>query len=182
MTKILVNRLRHLLSELIGPLQNSFLPKRGTANNAIILQELLHKKGFLVAPPQRTTARGPLSPYLFVICMEKLSLAISGEVNARRWIPVKASRGGPGISHLLFAEDVLLFCTATSSQVHLAKDMLDRFVASSGLKVNAAKSRAFSSVRITRGCKDHLASITGIRFTTKLERYLGFPLLKGRVN
>ncbi|KAI4353031.1 hypothetical protein L6164_002009 [Bauhinia variegata] len=118
------------------------------------------RKGFLVAPPHRTT-RGPLSPYLFVICMEKLSLAISGEVNARRWIPIKASRGGPGISHLLFADDVLFFCKATSSQVHLAKDMLDRFVAASGLKVNAAKSRAFSSVRITRGCKGHLAASLG---------------------
>lgn len=35
-SKVLVNRLRPLLDSLIGPLQSSFIPKRGTADNALI--------------------------------------------------------------------------------------------------------------------------------------------------
>lgn len=40
-TKVLVNRLRPFLSDLIGPLQGSFIPGRGTRDNTILAQELL---------------------------------------------------------------------------------------------------------------------------------------------
>lgn len=41
-TKVLVNRLRPFLDQIIGPYQSSFLPGRGTNDNAIILQEVIH--------------------------------------------------------------------------------------------------------------------------------------------
>jgi hypothetical protein len=41
-TKVLVNRLRPFLDQIIGPYQSSFLPGRGTSDNAIILQEVVH--------------------------------------------------------------------------------------------------------------------------------------------
>lgn len=41
-TKILVNRIRPLLDYIISPFQSSFLPGRGTSDNAIILQEVTH--------------------------------------------------------------------------------------------------------------------------------------------
>ncbi|MCI05653.1 RNA-directed DNA polymerase (Reverse transcriptase), partial [Trifolium medium] len=54
-TKIMVNRLRPFLTQIIGPYQSSFLPGRGTTDNAIILQEAIHsmrkskrKKGDMV--------------------------------------------------------------------------------------------------------------------------------------
>ena len=37
-----MNRLRPYLDELISPWQNSFIPNRGTGDNAIIVQEVLH--------------------------------------------------------------------------------------------------------------------------------------------
>lgn len=40
-TKVLVNRLRPLLNNLIGPHQSNFLPGRGTSDNAIVLQEIV---------------------------------------------------------------------------------------------------------------------------------------------
>jgi hypothetical protein len=58
-----------------------------------------------------------MSPYLFVICMEKLSCMIAKKVNKRQWKPVQVTRGGPEISHLLFADDILLFTSAKCSQV-----------------------------------------------------------------
>lgn len=36
-TKVLMNRLRPLLSDMISPLQSSFIPGRGTTDNAILL-------------------------------------------------------------------------------------------------------------------------------------------------
>lgn len=41
-TKVLVNRLRPMLDNIIGPYQSSFLPGRGTCDNAIVLQEIIH--------------------------------------------------------------------------------------------------------------------------------------------
>lgn len=42
LTKVLVQRIRPILSNLIGPFQSSFLPGRGTTDNAIVLQEIVH--------------------------------------------------------------------------------------------------------------------------------------------
>ena len=41
-TKVLVNRLRPHLAEIVGPLQGGFIPGRGTPDNIIIAQEVLH--------------------------------------------------------------------------------------------------------------------------------------------
>jgi len=41
-TKVLVLRLRQILDTIIGPFQSSFLPGRGTFDNAVVLQESIH--------------------------------------------------------------------------------------------------------------------------------------------
>jgi hypothetical protein len=53
-TKVLVLRLRSILDSIIGPYQSSFLPGRGTSDNANVLQEIIHfmrksknKKGYV---------------------------------------------------------------------------------------------------------------------------------------
>ncbi|KAK2664916.1 hypothetical protein Ddye_003490 [Dipteronia dyeriana] len=40
----------------------------------------------------------PLSPYIFVLCMEKLSHIINPKLMEGDWTPVKVSRGGPGLT------------------------------------------------------------------------------------
>ncbi|XP_057453009.1 uncharacterized protein LOC130744863 [Lotus japonicus] len=59
----------------------------------------------------------PLSPYLFVLCMERISSAISTAVQEGRWDPICTVRNGPGLSHVFFVDDVLLFVKAKVSQV-----------------------------------------------------------------
>ena len=41
-TKVLVNRVRPFLHEIVSPLQGSFIPGRGTSDNIIITQEVIH--------------------------------------------------------------------------------------------------------------------------------------------
>lgn len=41
-TKVLVSRVRPFLDRLISPMQNSFLPGRGTMDNAFLAQEIIH--------------------------------------------------------------------------------------------------------------------------------------------
>jgi len=121
----------------------------------------------------------PLSPYLFILCMEKLSIAINHAVHQGSWEPIQITNGGPKISHLLFADDVLLFTKAKNSQFYFLTDLFDKFSRASGLKINISKSRAFYSSGIPQDKINNLTTISGIRSTTSLGRYLGFPMLNG---
>lgn len=58
---------------------------------------------------------------------------------------------------------------------------MERFGKASGLKVNTTKSRAYFSKGVPTSVKDRLASMTSIRNTGALDKYLAFPILKGRL-
>jgi len=122
----------------------------------------------------------PLSPYLFILCMEKLSISINRDVFQGNWDPIHITNTGPNLSHLLFADDVLLFSKARNSQIRFISDLFDRFSRTSGLKINLSKSKAFYSSGTPQAKIHKLTSISGIRSTTSLDKYLGFPILKGR--
>ncbi|KAG7594034.1 Reverse transcriptase domain [Arabidopsis thaliana x Arabidopsis arenosa] len=51
----------------------------------------------------------PLSPYLFVLCMERLCHLIENSIEAEDWKPINLSQGGPKLSHICFADDLILF-------------------------------------------------------------------------
>ena len=242
-TKVLVNRLRPFLMDLVGPLQNSFIPGRSTTDNVIIAQEILHhmhrskgKKGnmaikidlhkaydsvdwgfleqtlvdfdfpdvirnlimFCVASsslsivwngvrlenfsPNRGLRQGdPMSPYLFVLCMERLSAMISQKVDSGVWKPVKVTRRGMGISHLLFADDILLFAEAKVSQLRIIMKVLKHFEEISGLAVNVDKSKVMVSGNVNRRKREKLAAMSSIALAGNLGKYLGFPLFQGRI-
>ncbi|MCI37624.1 RNA-directed DNA polymerase (Reverse transcriptase), partial [Trifolium medium] len=69
----------------------------------------------------------PLSPYLFILCMEKLSVTINDAVQQGNWDLIHISNNGPKMSHLLFADDVLLFTKARNSQLRFITNMFDSF-------------------------------------------------------
>ena len=59
--------------------------------------------------PSRGIRQGdPLSPYLFIMCMEILRFLINGKCEEKLWDPVKASRNGLAFSHLFFTDDLVL--------------------------------------------------------------------------
>ncbi|XP_072071612.1 uncharacterized protein [Arachis hypogaea] len=83
--------------------------------------------------PRRGLRQGdPISPYLFVLCMERLACFISKQVDEGIWDGVAVSRGGPRVSHLMFADDLLLFCKAKKSQVQNVVHTLELFCKASG--------------------------------------------------
>jgi hypothetical protein len=96
---------------------------------------------------------------------------------------VSISRNGPTLSHLFFMDDVLLFTKATRSQVFMVEGNLTNFVNMLGLKVNISKSRAFffSSATTIRSRIESLVATIGIRQSSWLEKYIGFPMVHGRL-
>ena len=70
--------------------------------------------------PTRELHQGDLlSPYLFVLCMERLRHLIWDKVSLGEWKLLQISRNGPTISHIFFADDCLLF-TKVKGQVALS--------------------------------------------------------------
>ncbi|XP_061354924.1 uncharacterized protein LOC133299477 [Gastrolobium bilobum] len=84
--------------------------------------------------PTRGIRQGdPLSPYLFVLCIERLGHMISSLMDQKKWKPVKLRRRGPPISHLFFADDLLLFMEASLDQAELVSTALNIFCLGSDL-------------------------------------------------
>ncbi|CAA0806859.1 Uncharacterized mitochondrial protein AtMg01250 [Striga hermonthica] len=67
--------------------------------------------------PSRGIRQGdPISPYLFVLCIERLAHAIQNAVHEEKWKPISVGRGRVQIPYLLFADDLLLFLEASVDQ------------------------------------------------------------------
>ena len=69
-------------------------------------------KGFI--NPTRGIRQGdPLSPYIFLLCAERLSTLLHKASTLGRLKGIQSSHGGPWISHLFFTNDSLLFGQAS---------------------------------------------------------------------
>lgn len=91
--------------------------------------------------PLRGIRQGdPLSPYLFILCMEVLGRIIEDKCSKKIWNPVKASIIGLAFSHLFFADD-LLFAKADTLNCTSIREALDEFCMISGQKINLTKSK-----------------------------------------
>ncbi|OMO92659.1 reverse transcriptase [Corchorus olitorius] len=133
--------------------------------------------------PERGLRQGdPLSSYLFIMVMERLSHMILEKVGLKLWQPVKVSRSGPSISYLFFADDLMLFNVAEHAQVEVVRDTLTEFSNASGLHVNLEKSKLWMSPNVPIDKARSLSRSCGIPLASELGTYLGVPIIHGRVS
>lgn len=125
----------------------------------------------------------PLSTYLFILCIEKLTHWIQRQVDEGCWKAVKASRRGPEISHLFFADDIILFSEANEDDIKLIQEILSAFAHSSGQEINFIgqeinfmKSSIYFSPNVSKQEMESLNTLLGIPLTKNLGHYLGFKL------
>ena len=101
--------------------------------------------------PARGLRQGdPLSPYLFVLCLERLCHQIEVAVGRKEWKPIGLSQRGPKLSHVCFADDLILFAEASVAQVRVIRKVLETFCLASGQKVSLEKSKIFFSSNVSR--------------------------------
>lgn len=113
--------------------------------------------------PQRGIRQGdPMSPYIFVLCMDKLSHLIAQEVEEGNWVGLRAGRRGPVISHLMFADDLLLFGRASVSQLECVLRVLNTFCLLSGHQVSKEKTPILFSRNVTGALKRELVQMLGV--------------------
>jgi hypothetical protein len=119
----------------------------------------------------------PLSPFLFVLVMEAFSRMI-GAIYSRGLISgfsVGARiQDRMEVSHLLFADDTLVFCGADANQISYLGALLVCFEAVSGLKVNLTKSSLIPVGSLDDA--EQLAGNLGCGIADLPLKYLGLPL------
>ena len=130
----------------------------------------------LIYPSRGIRQGDPLSPYLFILCMEFFGQLIEEKCNAKLWQPVKASCGGPAFSHLFFADDLVLFAKADQINCSAVRDVIDVFCSVSGQSVSDAKSKVYFSPNVDRDSRESFCDILGFASTPSLGKYLGIPI------
>ena len=119
----------------------------------------------------------PLSLLLFLVMMEVFSRMVKRMEGAGLISGFKANgRRGRGecISHLLFADDTILFCDAEVEQILHVRLLLLGFQAVTSLKVNVAKSEIVPIGEVNN--VQALAEFLGCRIGALPMTYLGMPL------
>ncbi|KAH1030126.1 hypothetical protein J1N35_046061 [Gossypium stocksii] len=121
-----------------------------------------------------------LSPYLFLFCGEGLSALMRLAYQEKKISRVKICRLAPPITHLMFADDCILFRKVSNGELQVIKDILREYEACSGQCINFKKSTAFFSSNMSKQDKDNASQIFNVRRSTEAERYLGLPNMVGR--
>jgi hypothetical protein len=241
-SKVIANRLRLVLDDIIPEEQSAFVPGRLVTDNVLVAYESIHylsrKKGVTSACavkldmekaydrvewsylqsimlklgfsegwvsrimkcvesirfsvrvnghfsemflPSRGIRQGdPLSPYLFLICAEGLSCMFKNVGPNYLAKGVRVGIHAPWVSHLLFADDCLLFTQASANGARRLMDILQAYQAGSGQMVNIMKSAIFFSANRQDEVKIEVKQITGIAIEALSQKYLGLPTAVGR--
>ena len=131
--------------------------------------------------PGRGIRQGdPLSPYLFILCVEGLS-ALIGDAERRGVITgTRICTSAPSISHLLFADDCFLFFRSCEQEASIMKNILTTYEAASGQAINLQKSEMYCSRNTPTDCQDRIATILGVKQVLGTGKYLGLPSTIGR--
>ncbi|XP_074289594.1 uncharacterized protein LOC141614747 [Silene latifolia] len=241
-SKVLANRLKRFLGEIVSENQSAFTPGRLISDNILVAFELFHHmkntrqgeghmalkldmskaydrvewsflyqtlvsmglhEGWVnrvmhcvtsvsfevlingnpsrLFKPSRGIRQGdPLSPYLFILCAEVMSSLIRQAVEAGSIHGIRVATNAPVVSHLLFADDSILFVKANQLEANRVKGILNRYEMASGQRVNYDKTTVSFSHCTTDERKRSIADCLGVEVVDEQGKYLGLPTVVGR--
>ncbi|GKE48587.1 RNA-directed DNA polymerase, eukaryota, reverse transcriptase zinc-binding domain protein, partial [Tanacetum coccineum] len=85
----------------------------------------------------------PISPYLFTLIMEVFSLMLKRKIVQEPRFQYHFGCKDIKLTHVSFADDLLVMCHGDAESVKVIKSALDEFSACSGLIPNNSKSSVF---------------------------------------
>ena len=241
-SKVLANRLKRVLPDVVSEAQSAFIPGRQITDNVLVAFEVMHcinqrRKGkglmaikldmskaydrvewsFLeammrrmgfkdrwislmmmcvtmvsysmlingkpkgkITPTQGLRQGDPISPYLFLMCAEGLSAMLRRDKSGENLRGISVCKGAPRVSHLLFADDCIVFCKASTEEGLKVTKILEDYERESGQKLNREKTSLFFRKNTKAEVQEAVKDMFGAQIILQHEKYLGLPPLVGR--
>lgn len=130
--------------------------------------------------PSRGIRQGdPMSPYIFILCMELLSSYISYQIDIFSWKPVTLSKNGLHLSHLFFIDDLTHISQADDISIHTIHKCMNIFPASLAKKLtwwNLKLSSQNIVMKILNSWSNGVSTSSSVHFG----KYLGFSILNNK--
>ena len=94
--------------------------------------------------PSRGLRQGdPMFPYLFILGQEVLSRMLDHELRLKKISGIKTSITRPTITHVMYADDIVLFSKAFGKDATSPNRVLEKYCSWSGQALNRNKSGVF---------------------------------------
>uniref|UniRef100_A0A2N9GUD6 Reverse transcriptase domain-containing protein n=1 Tax=Fagus sylvatica TaxID=28930 RepID=A0A2N9GUD6_FAGSY len=167
-SKIIVARLRPILERLISPTQAAFVPGRWIAENTVIVHEIVHTF------QKKKKGKGLLG---IKLDMQKAYDRVEWQFLLKG---IKVARSALAITHMLFADDLVLLNSIKSKEVECLAECVSKYCSWSGQAVNLAKSGMFASRNVHRVVLNKIAEDWGCKKISLDAKYLGSPLFLTR--
>lgn len=122
-----------------------------------------------------------LSPLLFCLAEDVLSRGISLLIQTRKLLPMVGPRGIPIPSHILYADDIMIFCKGTRRNLSTLVSLFDSYGQASGQQLSLGNCKFFVGAMPN----NRIASIANILGFSKGQlpfSYLGVLIFKGKAS
>ena len=131
---------------------------------------MVNRKPYDMIQPSRGICQGdPISPYLFLLCVEGLNALLKKAKSEGRTKGVSICRGAPKVTNLMFADDSLLFCQATQAEGETIAKILQNYERGSRQSINLEKSSTYFNSNTSKRQKGQILEILGVK---ELDRFV----------
>ncbi|GJV85542.1 putative RNA-directed DNA polymerase, eukaryota, reverse transcriptase zinc-binding domain protein [Tanacetum coccineum] len=192
--KVLANRLSKVVDKIISHEQSTFIKSRQILDRSLILSEAINWSWIKACLESSWTSilingsptsefnvrRGlrqgdPLSPFLFLIIMEGLHVALTNSVHNGLIRSINIGTSDINLSHLFFADDVIITTDWSTHDLDNIIRIFQVFFLASGLKFNIQKS-SICGIGVSTNDIQIMAANTRCSASSFPFTYLGLPI------
>ncbi|KAL8126450.1 hypothetical protein AgCh_013655 [Apium graveolens] len=145
------------------------------------LDFFINDEEFCSLKAQKGVRQGdPISPYLFLLIADVLSRSLLNAIQDGSLSGIKMARQYPEVSHILFADDSLIFLHANELVAGKFLSILEEYCEASGQQINFGKSSVIFSPNTSNDLKGKILEVLKIPESSEKGKYLGVPAVFGK--
>ena len=124
-------------------------------------------------------AKATLYHHIYSLCTEDFHGLLKRAETMGDIRGVFICKNGPRLTHLLFADDSLIFCRPKENECQKILEVLAKYEQASGQQINRAKTTLFFSKSTSQALQNSIKVALGVQVVQQYEKYLGLPSFIG---